>query len=275
MKYPKKFSSVSKMAKKISFDFSNDYEKVRAIYTWMTNNITYDSKEFGKYNFSYSTKQEFIKKNKKFNKKLASRVLAKKKAVCEGYSALFKIVCDNLNIKAKIVTGDSKTVITDIGKKYFSSNHAWNIVEIDQNKYLLDVTWGSEKTNNKTNFFYFLTNPKLFIRDHYPNDYKNSLLEEKITKKDFLNGPLFYNSNFQLIEPLKGTIKKGKVIKFKFSSEIGINRISYYYKRKFIEVDKIDKNGYLEFEINTSDLIRSRELLLYFDDTPAIAYRIR
>ena len=75
-----------------------------------------------------------------------------------------------LNIKSKIITGNAKTLVKDIGKRYHS-NHAWNIVIIENKAYLIDATWGAGTYNThfekKVNYFYFLTDPSLFIKKHY------------------------------------------------------------------------------------------------------------
>ncbi|MEO1486775.1 MAG: transglutaminase, partial [Bacteroidota bacterium] len=49
--YPTKFSSVSKLAKRINTDFSNDFEKTRAVYAWIANNVAYEPSEYGKFDF--------------------------------------------------------------------------------------------------------------------------------------------------------------------------------------------------------------------------------
>jgi transglutaminase/protease-like cytokinesis protein 3 len=277
--YPERFSSASKIAKRISSDFSNEFDKVRAVYTWITNNIVYNPNEYGKYNFEYSTKREFEKKENKLEKKLSSRTISKGKAVCEGYSTLFTAICDNLNIKSKVVTGSSKIVVKDIGKRYYS-DHAWNIVLIENQEYLIDATWGAGNYNNrfekKVDYFYFLTDPNLFIKKHYPDYYENAVLIEKIEKKDFLNGPLIYNYDFKLINPTSGIIRKSEVdkIKFTFSSNKNVSSISFDIDRENHQVTEFENNENLEFEIDLSELKRERKLILYFDYEPIIAFKL-
>ncbi|QXP79027.1 MULTISPECIES: transglutaminase domain-containing protein [Winogradskyella] len=278
--YPSRFSSATKLAKRISSDFSTDFDKVRAIYTWIANNVAYDPAEYGKYSFSYSTKSEFEKKEIKFEQKLSSRVTSKTKAVCEGYSVLFKVLCENLNIESKIVKGSSKTVINDIGKRYYS-DHAWNIVEIENQKYLVDVTWGAGTYRNgfekNINYFFFLTDPNQFIKKHYPDEYENSLLTEKIKKEDFLNGPLIYNNDIEVSKPISGIIKKEEVsnAKFSFKTDMEINTLTYYIGKENHRVDVFKKNGNWEFEIDLSELNRQKSLIFYFDYKPIIGFKIK
>ena len=44
IKYPKYFNSPKQLADQIQKDFASEYEKARAIYTWMALNISYDVK---------------------------------------------------------------------------------------------------------------------------------------------------------------------------------------------------------------------------------------
>lgn len=278
--YPEKYSSASKLSKRIASDFTNDFEKVRAIYTWIINNVAYDPKESGKFIYEYSNKNEYEKKEEKFNNKLSNRVISKGKAVCQGYATLFKKICDELNIKSKYVTGSAKTKIKDIGKRYYS-NHAWNIILIGKKEYLLDVTWGSgtysNHFNKKANYFYFLTDPNLFIEEHYPDYYENSILNKKITKVDFLNKPLIYNYDFKLVNPKSGIIKKSelKLIKFTFSTEEEVSYISYQMGRKHNKIrDFLFDNNKLEFEIDISEFPKEKELILYFNHKAIIGFKI-
>lgn len=57
--------------------------------------------------------------------------LYEKEAVCDGYSRLVKMMCDDAGIDCRIVVGN---VIKGGG-------HAWNLVRINNKWYHLDVTW--------------------------------------------------------------------------------------------------------------------------------------
>lgn len=279
LKYPKKFGSVSKLAKQIATDFSTDYDKVRATYTWIANNVSYDFAESGFINFQYYTKEELIEKKKEFNKKLALRVISKGKAVCQGYSTLFTAICDELNITSRVVTGNAKSDVNDIGKKYFS-DHAWNIVVINNKEYLIDVTWGAGTYSNRfvknLNYVYFFTEPKLFIKKHYPDKYEDALLKEKIGQQEFLNGPLIYDHDFELVNPTTGIIKKkeGNRVKFKFVTNKEVNSVSYDLGKKNYDVAEFKNNGTLEFEIDISKVKNEKELVLFFNYESVIAFKL-
>ena len=161
----------------------NDFEKVRGFYVWITENITYDTKTFFNPN-----------RNKKVT---ATEVLTKRKAVCEGYSTLFKALCDNAHIKCYLIQGYSKGYGFNRQKKFKSTDHTWNIVFINNKWYLIDATWGSGYINNKRKFvrkfnnYFFLTNPKKFIYTHLPADPMWQLLDCPVSINDFRKDSLF------------------------------------------------------------------------------------
>jgi transglutaminase/protease-like cytokinesis protein 3 len=279
--YPKSFSSSEKLAEKISIDFRNEYDKVRAIYVWITNNISYDFSEKGAFNYEYSTKDERIKKEIKHNKKLSKRVISKGKAVCEGYSVLFNSICENLNIDSKIVLGNAKADITDIGKRY-NSNHAWNIVVINDEKYLIDTTWGAgfyqSRFVKQFDNFYFQTDPELFIKTHYPDDFRDSLLSKKVEKEEFLNSPMFFDYKYELVNPIDGLIKipENKIIEFEFTSENSVVLVSCNINEKhFIEPEYTNENNKVKFEINLADFPRAKELVVHFNFEPIIGFKLK
>ena len=74
--YPKNISKIDDLISKINSDFSTSTEKIRAVFFWITNNISYDV-EFSKkiesqniYAFSYKTNAELIQKEKKFRRRV-------------------------------------------------------------------------------------------------------------------------------------------------------------------------------------------------------------
>lgn len=152
----------------------NDHEmKVRAFFTWITDNIRYDVAEFE------STQPDFVKQE-------AAQVFRNKKGICEGYSNLFKAFCDLSSIKCFVVGGHCR----EFGR-YVPEGHAWNTVFIDGEWHLIDVTWGagvlneSGKYEKSFNDTYFFTLPSVFIEDHYAFDPAWQLLHYPIKLADY------------------------------------------------------------------------------------------
>lgn len=159
---------------------SNDLEKVRSIYVWMTHNISYDKN-------AYKDGIGRINKNNQ-------DVLNRKTAVCFGYATLFKALCAEAGISCEVISGYSKGTLT-AQPKLEEPDHAWNAVKIDSTWYLLDATWGSsliDKTNDFVQTFeegYFLTQSKHFVVNHLPADPMWQLLDCPIPPAVFAQSP--------------------------------------------------------------------------------------
>lgn len=206
--YPKSISNYTKLATRINRDFDSQREKAEAIYFWIANNVSYDVKSLynnknDRYSYTYKTKEQQLKKEQKYIDKTAQSTFRRKKAVCEGYSILFKKLCDLTQVECVVITGSSKTKNGDIGKSPRGSDHAWNAVKLENNWHLIDVTWGAGSVDNKTQLFrkefdssYFLTSPDLFLLKHFPQDPK-WLLTDK-TKKYFTDLPLYYSKSIEI-----------------------------------------------------------------------------
>lgn len=64
--------------------------------------------------------------------------LKKGRAVCDGYAKAYQYALYKVGVKSHIVTGFAQTSV-DHGE-----NHAWNLVWIDGNTYLTDITWDDQ-----------------------------------------------------------------------------------------------------------------------------------
>ncbi|MBI3517889.1 MAG: hypothetical protein HY062_00845 [Bacteroidetes bacterium] len=179
------------LAKEITAPFTSEEEKVRALFVWVTNNISYDCAAYHAKpphagNLSYKTQAELEAKLDKYYSNIATLTVRNKKAVCEGYSVLFWQLCKVNGIHCQLVDGrasENKDKIKRLrSKKKFNTNHMWNKVQVNGVWYYIDVTWASgycdppvTKFFKKFNPFYFLTPlDKLF-----PTHAENIKLTEK------------------------------------------------------------------------------------------------
>lgn len=188
------------LAKKLTAPLQTELEKVRAIFRWITHHIAYRTKVnyrhalASRYNTDEPADTDTVFKS--LNRRVAESVLQKGEAVCDGYSRLFKTLCDAAGIRSEIITGYARTNMNR--GVPFRSNHNWNAVMIDSNWHLLDVTWASGYISFANDFirdfdeFYFLTPPQNFIRDHYPEDLFWTLLNNPPTLKEFNQMPFRY-----------------------------------------------------------------------------------
>lgn len=168
---------------------STQTEKVKAIFSWITDNIAY-YRPVAK-NRKTKNKVIFFEQEELDDKALPSltdrvavKVLQEKTAVCEGYARLFKSLCEHAGIRAEIITGYARTDANKTNAN-FRSNHTWNAVYIDSSWFLLDVTWASGYISMPSGDFvkyydsgYFLSSPAKFVQHHYPDDTRWTLLPE-------------------------------------------------------------------------------------------------
>lgn len=146
-------------------DDMSDYEKVAVIYDWIVNVVDYD----------YAASQLQGDDTSKYNAFYLEGVFNDHRAVCDGKSKAFALLCGMENIKAVRVVGyaDKNLKDRDLSSKEVlaSIGHAWNKVLIDADDdgvkdwYVVDTTWGDVAVKNEgasggvyeyLNYAYFL-----------------------------------------------------------------------------------------------------------------------
>ena len=187
------------LAKQLAALGNTDLKKVRAIFRWITQNIDYNVRPVGRSKKTqalfYEEPDDSAAALPPLNERVARKVLYKGVAFCEGYSRLFKALCDHAGIKSEIIYGYARTNTN----RRFAVNHAWNAVYIDSAWHLLDVTWASGVVSfaneyiRQYNDFYFLTPPDQFIRDHYPEDPQWTLLSNPPVYREYNQSPFRYS----------------------------------------------------------------------------------
>jgi hypothetical protein len=234
---------ISKLVSDLTKTCKTDLEKSRAIYFWITENISYDFKTFNKRkknkSFKCKTKAECDLKIVQWKNKILNRVLNKKTAICSGYSELYKNMCNIAKIDCEVVAGYIKTEPNQIGKMGVL-DHAWNVLIIDNKHYYLDLTWaaGSCSINKKgkldkfyknRNEYYWLTPIDKLSRNHFPKD-TLQLVDSKFNKELFKKTPYIKNSilpDIDVVLPNSGIIntKICDTIQFEFEYSEEIENI--------------------------------------------------
>lgn len=77
------------------------------------------------------------------------------KAVCEGYSKAFQLLCNKAKIDCVLLSGTAD-----------SDNHAWNGVKIGGDWYQIDVTWDDVDDFIYDSHEYFNLTDSLMYEDH-------------------------------------------------------------------------------------------------------------
>lgn len=238
-------NSLIQLSKDLTSVYTEEVYKVRSIFKWITENISYDYKFLNKGKEEKKPDCENIinckQKIAEWESNYLKKVLHKKKAVCYGYALLFKTLCDYAGIKAEIIEGYARTRPYQVGNN-MSVNHAWNAVQINDHWYYLDATWAAgyciedEDKGLLTEFvkkyqnYYWCTDYELLKRNHFPKNGRWAL-QNNFTKEKFFNQPHYYNQDIlekiSLQTPDTGVlhVKKGDTIHFKFKYRDNISKL--------------------------------------------------
>ena len=128
----------------LSLSGKTTYQKVQAIYNWITANVKYD--------YSHLSDPTYL------TQYTAYAAAVQKKAVCQGYANLFYRLANDAGVDCRIITGKAYN-----GTQ--TEDHAWNIVRMEDEKYYcLDATWDAGL--KPENYEYFLKGLTSFSRDH-------------------------------------------------------------------------------------------------------------
>ncbi|TMM58150.1 hypothetical protein FEE95_01605 [Maribacter algarum] len=220
----------------LTADLPTDVERFRAIYTWVGTNIENDYNSYiktRKKRKKLSKNQEALTAwNNSFTPKVFENLLKYKKTACTGYAYLIRELASLADINCKIINGYGRTATLILDENSIP-NHSWNTVELNGKWYLCDPTWSAGRIvieedgpRFESGYFdgYFLAEPELFIRTHYPLEISASLLENPPTLDDFIEGPVVYKEAFSAgifpIEPKKmhAEIVKTESISFHLTS---------------------------------------------------------
>lgn len=230
--------NLKELADKLTKPLDTDVDKFRAIFRWVCDNIESDYgfyvKNKAKREKLHDKPEELEQWNKQSNPYFFRRLLYDHKTICSGYAYLVKELCFQAGITCRVIDGYGRTIDANIGGTGIP-NHSWNAVYLANQWYLCDATWSSGVIDPEQKQFiaqfdeaYFLASPALFVRNHYPLDTAWTLLKEKPTLQQFLNGPLIYkkllpyNASPVYPETFTATAIKGGNFSFRFSKGHGL-----------------------------------------------------
>lgn len=208
------------LAQQLTLPYSNDLQKVKAIFYWITENISYRTRSIRirkKISPVLVEETSDTAALKPLDERVAENVLDERVAVCDGYARLFKTLCIYSGIQAEVINGYARTEATKRIQR-FRPNHSWNAVLIDSVWKLLDVTWASGYISWHGGEFvrqldeqYFLSTPEQFIREHYPDDLRWTLMDDPPLMPEFRHSPFKQKSfsKYQITSynPEKGVIE--------------------------------------------------------------------
>lgn len=160
--------SLDWLASQLTTPFPSYTDKARAIFTWLHHNVEYDVVSF----FNNAVKPS-----------TPSSTLSTGLAVCEGYAGLFTALAVKAGLESIVITGHGMgfgqaPVPAGCPLPPESSNHAWNVVKIDNGEWkLIDSCWGAGHIGGKGQPYTKHFNPSFFTMDnnefglrHYPTN---------------------------------------------------------------------------------------------------------
>lgn len=219
---------------KLTNGLNTDVEKFRALYVWVCKDIQNDyyfyKENKRKRENLYGDSLKLDKWNNSSLSRLMTKLVTEKQTVCTGYAYLLKELANLAGIECIIVDGYARTASTNVDRLGIP-NHSWNAVKLDNKWYLCDPTWSSGTIYSygdvtifvhEYNDGYFLTEPRFFLKNHFPLDSKWTLVDDSSTET-FLDGPILYNDAYSYgLNPIYPTsmnlqIAKNDSITFSFS----------------------------------------------------------
>lgn len=160
-KIPEIWKEIEKISNEICDGIDDDYEKLRAIADWVSDNIYYDRPAVSRGEPPSCLTLEYMLNNRS--------------SVCGGYANMTAALCNAQGIRCISITG--KALID--GQTYLSTNlegglHEWNVAEINGRQIIVDSCWMSANNlsysgnySHKDNVWkWFDTGDEIFAVDH-------------------------------------------------------------------------------------------------------------
>lgn len=159
-KAPQVLEEIKRISDKICEGIDSDYEKLRAISYWVSENIYYDRPAYSK-----GIPQECLS---------LEYMLDNKSSVCGGYSNMTSALCAAQGIRCLNITGSGIITGHSFLEGLAGGFHEWNVAEIDGRYIIVDSGWNSHNdfslggifTSKPMSYKYFDIGKEIFALDH-------------------------------------------------------------------------------------------------------------
>ena len=150
-------AAVATILKQLNLGNATDYQKVKGVYDWLCQNVTYD--------YDNLADTTYLRKHSTY------AALIDRTAVCQGYAtAMYRLLLE-LDVDVRCVGGWGYDDQGQMGA------HGWNIVKLGQEYYNLDATWDATYKQQGHSYQYFLKNDADFtyhLRNNTEYDFVNT-----------------------------------------------------------------------------------------------------
>ena len=200
---------VAALARQITQGATNEAQRARALYDWITANIRYDVQEWAHITGGGDTY---------LNAHDPLSVLARGTTVCAGYAWLYDALARSVGLDSTFLIGAVRGYRgTPDDTLVNAFKHAWNAVRVDGNWRLLDATWGARQTGESEGdyldrqAYYFDTPPGQMIFDHLPETPEWQLLADPLSGAEAFNllpnlKPTFFQHGLRLGDAFTSTL---------------------------------------------------------------------
>ena len=273
--------NVATIADTITRNFADKYDKARAIFYWIANNIEIDPK---------ATKGNDNKKSDPVD------VVQLRKATPTGFALLVQEMCSMANIRCLTADGYVKNNANDINNKIDEINHTWNVVQLGQSPeqwFYIDAAKASGFTDAKMTSFtklftseYFFANRALFNLDHFPDNAAWQLGAGPKSLKEFYSLPVISNAAYkyglQKPKPINGYVKTkanaNTAFSFTYNDSIPIKNIFLIMgdEKRQLKSDPIDfkvNNGVISFNYKFK-IADTYPVKIFADDKELMQYYV-
>ena len=189
-------------------DDMTDYEKELAIHDYIVSNYKYDYENY----ISDTLPDESF---------TPYGLLVKGTGVCQAYAEVTKLLLNKVGIECDVVVGTSR-----------DEDHAWNILKLDDEYYMLDVTWNDPTPDEEgyVDYGYFNLTQEQFLQDHSWDTSKWPVATG--TKYNyFVYNNLVVNNYMEFQNLVKKSLSEGKkdIIMYIYGYNKGVFDLSFIF----------------------------------------------
>lgn len=185
--------TVNELVAQLKLTEGTDYEKALKVHDWLCQNVVYDEKG--------ADIKDLVRVIASHN---IIGVFAHRRAQCEGIAKAVKVLLNSVDVRCIVATGEANS-------KRENGPHAWNIVNLDNTPYHMDVTWDIGAVNvskSRIPYDYFNITDEMIGKDHKAEGKLpicNSLELNYFTKNK-----LVFNSKHRLLAYIGKEVLVGK-----------------------------------------------------------------
>lgn len=182
---PDTFATIESLTKYLIKDFETELMKTRVIYFWIISHIEYEDRSG--------------RKSKYYSSEVSPElVYSNRRTVCLGYAGIFTEMCDIAGLRSIVIGGytnnnyDTNYRIVDF---FLQPDHAWNIVELDDIWYHIDLTYDSDVRISPNDSLEFLLSSEQIFKTRLPASRLFQLSSFPFSLEEFAKDSMIVSEN--------------------------------------------------------------------------------